>query len=71
MMLENSGTPPEPACNISNCDPAAVTSSALAPSPYTTPLSVNDDLPVPPFATVRSFANVTVPDTSKLPSRSK
>ena len=55
MIAENTGTPPAPACNISNCDPAAVTSSALAPSPYTTPLSVNDDLPVPPFATVRSF----------------
>ena len=71
MTLENSGTPPEPACNISNCEPAAVTSSAFDPSPYTIPLLVKDDLPVPPFATVKSFPNVTTPDTSKLPFRSK
>ena len=30
-----------------------------------TPLSVNDDAPVPPWATAKSFVNVTVPVTAK------
>jgi len=68
MIFENSGTPPAPACNISYCEPAAVTSNALLPSPYKTPLSVNDDTPVPPSVTAKSFVNVTVPVTLKLSS---
>ena len=35
-----------------------MTSNALDPSPYTIPLSVNDETPVPPSATARSSAAV-------------
>ena len=49
MIFENAGAAPELACKR---DPfaldAAVTSNALAPSPYNTPLSVNVETPVPP-----------------------
>ncbi len=49
MILENAGTPPLSACNKEpSALEAAVTSNALLPSPYKTPLSVNDDTPVPP-----------------------
>ena len=69
MILENAGAAPELACNI---EPfaleAAVTSKALAPSPYNTPLSVNAETPVPPSVTAKSFVNVTVPVTFKLSS---
>ena len=45
-----------------------MTSRAFAPSPYNTPLSVNDETPVPPCVTAKSFVNVTVPVTLKLSS---
>ena len=52
MTLLNAGAPPLSACKI---DPsaveAAVTPTSLVPLPYTTPLSVNDVTPVPPFGT--------------------
>ena len=59
MIFENAGAPPESACNI---DPsaveAAVTSNAFAPSPYSTPLSVNVLTPVPRCATAKSVVSV-------------
>ena len=47
---------------------AAVTSNALLPSPNKTPLSVNDETPVPPSDTAKSLVSDTVPVTLKLSS---
>ena len=71
MTLLNAGAAPELACNNEPfADEAAVTSNAPVPSPYNTPLSVNEVLPVPPSATARAVPNVNAPDTSKLPFKS-
>lgn len=54
---KDGGLPP---INTVPAPPAAVTCMADAPFPYSIPLAVNEETPVPPFATVKSLVNVNV-----------